>query len=131
MTVLRHLYRDLRGVAAIEFAIVAPVLLSLLLGMMQIGIIFQSSAGLKFALDEAARLAIIYPQPTDDAITARFNAKRFGLDPAGLAVTVTHGTANGVGYADINAAYTTTLNFVFFTAPPITLQETRRAFQPS
>lgn len=126
---LNRLRRDRRGVTLIEFAIAAPVLILLIVGFVQLGIILEARAGLNHAVGEGARLATIYPRPTDTQIISAINARRFGLDPAKVTgPLITHGTSNGISYADITMSYNATLDFVFFQSPEITLESSRRAF---
>jgi len=52
---IQNLFRDHRGVAAIEFAIVVPALLWLLMGIIEFGIIFHLQSLSTYAANEAAR----------------------------------------------------------------------------
>ncbi len=125
------LIRNERGASAVEFAVAVPVLLVLIIGIIQLGILFMANAGLQQAVEEGARYATIYPNPNDSAIIARVNDKRFGLDAANVTgPSVTHGTSNGVSYVDVTMSYSAPLNFVFFETDPVTLSHTRRAYQP-
>jgi len=130
---VRALGGDARGAAALEFALVVPALVVFIIGIAQLGILFMANAGLRNAVAEGARYATIYPRPTDTQIRQRITDTRFGLTPANIGtVTVTHGVSSGTDYADISMSYNVPLNFVFFTAPPVTLTESRRAFvQPT
>jgi Flp pilus assembly protein TadG len=120
---------DVRGAAAMEFALVAPAFVAVLIGIAQLGILFFANAGLNDALAEGARYATIYPQPTEAQIKARINAKKFGLDPTRLTVSsFTYGTANSSNFATITMSYSVPLNFVFFNAGPVTLRQSRRAY---
>lgn len=120
---------DEKGLAAVEFAIVAPVLFALLFGVIQLGIMFYASAGMKHAVAEGARLATIAPRPSDSEIVARMTARRFGLNPSNIAgPTITHGALNGVDYSDISMDYVIRLDLFFASTPTITLRETRRAY---
>lgn len=120
-----------RGASAVEFAIAVPVLLILIIGIIQLGILFMANAGLQQAVEEGARFATIFPNPDDSAIIARVNDKRFGLNAANVTgPSVTHGTSNGVSYVDVTMSYSAPLNFVFFETDPVTLSHTRRAYQP-
>jgi Flp pilus assembly protein TadG len=120
-----------RGASAVEFAIAVPVLLVLIIGIIQLGILFMANAGLQQAVEEGARFATIYPNPNDSAIIARVNDKQFGLNAANVTgPSVTHGTSNGVSYVDVTMSYSAPLNFVFFETDPVTLSHTRRAYQP-
>ena len=130
---LRPLQRDTRGASAVEFAIVAPVLIAFLFGVAQLGILFFANAGLQNALAEGARLATIFPRPTEAAVAARISERRFGLDPARLTnPTFAYGTVNGMSYADISLSYSMPLNLWLVKTAPITLTQRRRVYiQPA
>ena len=86
---LRRLGRDCRGATILEFALIAPVLLAMLLGIALLGIVFYAEAGLRSTVEDAARYATIWPRPSQAQIEARITAKQFGMDtvyynPAGL-----------------------------------------------
>ncbi len=117
------------GAAAVEFAILAPVLILVIVGIAQLGILFLSNAGLRSAVAEGARYATIFPRPTDSQIRQRISDARFGLNPARLSTpTIVYGVADGANYADITVSYSVPLDFIFFNLPPVTLTESRRAF---
>lgn len=124
------LRRDQRGAAAVEFALIAPALLTFIVGIAQLGTLFMANAGLRNAVAEGARLAAVFPMPEDDEILTRIDEREFGLRADLITEpTITHGTdANGVPYADISMSYAVPLNFIFFETPPVTLTETRRVF---
>lgn len=63
----RMIIKDENGVVAIEFAIVLPVLLLLLFGIMEFSIILYDKAMITNACREGARAGIIYDyDPSDD-----------------------------------------------------------------
>lgn len=133
MSRFRPMFRDTRGASAVEFAIVAPVLIAFLFGVAQLGILFFANAGLQNALAEGARLATIFPRPTEADVTARITEKRFGLDPARLTdPSFAYGTTNGMTYADISLSYSMPLNLWLVETAPITLTQSRRVYiQPA
>ncbi len=53
----RHKQDTERGASIVEFALVAPVLLMLLLGIVQVGIVLNQKQGLQAAAREGARTA--------------------------------------------------------------------------
>jgi len=129
---LSSLGRGNRGVSAVELALCLPIFLPLLMGIAQFGILFFANSGLAHAVGEGARLATIYPRPTDAQIIARMSDRRYGLDPSKLsAPTIQHGDASGAHYVVISMSYTTTLDFIFFQSPAITLDQNRRVFTHS
>ncbi|THD80526.1 MAG: pilus assembly protein [Phenylobacterium sp.] len=58
---LARLWRSRDGATAVEFAFVAPVLLALLLGVMEIGRAFWSQAALNFVVQQVARCEVVSP----------------------------------------------------------------------
>ena len=129
MRLLERLRLSERGAAALEFAIAAPALILMIIGIGQLGILFLANAGLRNAVAEGARFATIYPRPTDEEIIERITNSEFGLVPANMTTPVlTPGVDGGANYVEITVSYTVPLNFIFFTAPPVTLTETRRAY---
>jgi Flp pilus assembly protein TadG len=128
---IRRLARDDGGLGAVEFALVAPVLLALLLGIAMLGIVFLAQAGLKSAVEDAARYATIWPRPTQAQIEARITAKRFGMDPSNIvSPTITFNTSSTPAYVTISMGYSVTINYVLGSRT-ITLSETRRAYVAS
>lgn len=125
------LFLDQRGAAAVEFVIAIPVVLMMIFGIMQISMILYARAGLQEAVEAGARYATIYPSPSDAQIIAKVNATRFGLDATRLSgPNIAHGTTSGVNYVDVSMTYSAPLNFIFFRGPTVTLNKTRRAYQP-
>jgi Flp pilus assembly protein TadG len=120
-----------RGAAALEFALIAPVLFAMLLGIVALGILFLAQAGLASAVEDAARYATLWPRPTESQIIARITAHRFGMDPANIvAPTVTFTTSSSPNYVTISMGYNLTINYVLGTKT-IALTETRRAYVTS
>ena len=123
-----RLLSDRRGATAIEFALAAPVMIAMVIGVFQLGQLFFANAGLHHTVEQAARFAAVYPAPTTDEITAKIHEGQVGLrgtlSPT-LAVTT---VANGPDLLDITLNYRVPLDFIFFQTPPVTLTHTRRVF---
>ena len=130
---IRRIRHGEEGIAATEFALVAPALILFIVGIAQLGILFMANAALRNAVGEGARFATIWPRPTDAQIRDRITGSDFSLDPSRMGrPTITHGTSDGANFVDIRVTYTVPLDFIFFSTPPVTLTETRRAFvQPT
>lgn len=121
----RRLASDASGGAAMEFAFVAPVLIVLIVGALQISALLYARATVRSALGDGARMATLYRAPTGGAawagptaaeictrVTSRLrsmaNANLTGLSLA----SATNGTANALVLA---ATYNVNLNFIVFT----------------
>ncbi|WP_430463487.1 TadE/TadG family type IV pilus assembly protein [Tabrizicola sp.] len=66
---LRDFIRQTSGVAAIEFAIIAPILILFTFGIIELGRAFFFKQNLVTATDAAARL--LYIEPTTDLVTLK------------------------------------------------------------
>lgn len=66
--------RASRGVASIEFAVVLPVLLLLMLGIVYYGVIFGMQQVLTLAAEEGARAALRYQTSNAQRVTAAYAA---------------------------------------------------------
>lgn len=93
---LARLLRDGRGAAAIEFGLIAPVFLAMLLGIFQVGVWMQSYNAMRNAVAEAARSVAVEYQ-TDNKLTdaqiantglAVASTAPYLLDPDSLEVEV-------------------------------------------
>lgn len=130
MKLLRSLRCDTGGVSTIEFAVIAPLIMLLITGILQFGLGLWAQAGLRNAVETGARYAAIYPRPADDLITQRIRASAFGIDQSQLpAPTLAHGTSNGVPFLDIGLTYRFPLRVIFLKNRSITLRYGRRVYQ--
>lgn len=75
-----------RGSAAVEFALLLPILLLLLLALVQVGVLARDSLLLTQASRAGAREAAV--QPSADAVDEAVRAAAVGLDPDRLRVDV-------------------------------------------
>ena len=91
----RNRTRDQRGAAAVELAIVLPILILLVFGIIQFSISFNRLQGLHAAAREGARVAAL-PQSTQGDIRARVTTALSGVLPTGTppVITVTPNTTN-------------------------------------
>jgi Flp pilus assembly protein TadG len=129
MTRFARLKSDFRGSAAMEFALIAPAFVALLVAIGQLGILFFASAGLSNALTEGARLATLHPRPTVTQIRAKIDATKFGLRSENLATPVlTPGTSGSSDYYNIEMSYTVDLKLFFADLDSITLKQSRRVY---
>ena len=83
---LRGLPRDSRGISAVEFALLAPVFLGVLLVVFEFGFAFYARAVLQGAVDEAARTATLENTEWDE-ISLRVSNQVRSVIPASDAET--------------------------------------------
>lgn len=81
---------DRRGGAIIEFALLAPVFFTVVLGMVDVGRMFYVRQGLEYATEEAARYYSLNPATASTNVTTQLRTKM----PGGMGASV------NVAYAD-------------------------------
>ena len=81
-----------RGASAVEFAIVLPVLVIMVFGIIEFGIVFYNKAMITNACREAARAAIVYRTPLLEAADMQAEIKNvvatYLADPADPTKTI-------------------------------------------
>jgi Flp pilus assembly protein TadG len=137
MSVLKLLRRNEQGAAAIELAIALPVLLVMIYGIFQVGLVYQANAGMQHALGEGARLATLCTPngttcttSTDAEIVSKMSSKVFGMNIGTFSTPTVTTPASSVctHCKDLAVSYTVTPNFLFFNGPPITLNRSKRVY---
>lgn len=129
-SILTRLARDERGANVVEFAIALPVLVVFIYGIFTIGMLFQANAGMQHALGEGARLATIYPTPTDTELQKRIAVKKFGLNGGTLSTpSITTDAVNG--YKTISLTYSRPTDFLLFDGPTVSLTRSKRVYLAS
>ena len=124
----RRLLSDDRGATAVEFALAAPVLISMVIGVSQLGQLFFANAGIQHTVEQAARFAAVYPAPGVDEIEAKIHEGQLGMRGTLEPVLTRTVVADGPDILDISLTYDVPLDFIFFETPPVTLTHSRRVF---
>lgn len=124
------LRRDERGAAVIEMAFALPALIILIWGIVQLGMMFRAIAGIQHSLGEGARLATIWPQPSDDAIEARMEEVVYGIEPGTFTIQPPEAGLSDAGeaYLDLKVTYTQPTNLLLLPGPTITLSREKRVW---
>jgi Flp pilus assembly protein TadG len=85
--------RDERGAIAVEFALIVPILLLLVLGILEFGFAYHSWDATQNAAREGARLGAVSPDVVE--IEARVRGTTSFLDQSNLDVTIECGVTGG------------------------------------
>jgi len=104
-SLFRRLGCDEDGGPAIEFAIIAPVLITVCLGVISIGYAFQVRNEMAHAVDAGIREVLMDPDITDTALREAIRATFSESDPDNLTITLTNTTIDGVDYRSIALSY--------------------------
>ena len=129
MIKLARLRRDSRGAAVIEMAFALPVLIMLLWMIVQLGLVFRAMSGIQHGLGEGARMATLFPKPTDTAIRTRITDAVYGIGPGSFTIpTPTSGTADGATYLDLRVTYTQPTDLLIVPGPTISVTRSKRVW---
>ena len=109
---------SLRGQAAVELALVMPVVVIFMLLILQVGLVVREQIALIHACGAAARAASIADSPSE-AASSVFSASSFGD-----AAEITVATNDGMVTVDVVFDHPTNLAIVGFFLPDITLRAT-------
>lgn len=119
---------DRRGAAAIEFAIVAPVLFAMLFGVFEIGRLMYEQSKAAAAASAGARAAAIYGADDDDSIEAAIEARYSAADINKLDITISDETFGAQAFRRIDVVYDFDFLIHFSDAwSGVTITETRYA----
>ena len=102
--------RSETGASAVEFALVAPILIILVFGVISFGVIFGQQLALGNAAREASRFGVVEGRTCAQVISsARDAANTIGMSGTNVTVTVTRG-ASAAAAASNNVCTVTTAN---------------------
>jgi Flp pilus assembly protein TadG len=117
----RAFARDRRGGVAIEFALVIPIFLVLVIGVVEFSRVLAVRNSLQYGVEEAARYAMVRQTVDASKLTAIIKDRIAAPDTDNVSVALTDETDQGVKYWKISATYSLTLITSFFGTGAITL----------
>jgi hypothetical protein len=127
----RHppLVSDNSGVSAVEFAIVAPVLFTLMFGIWNAGIVLFAQNGVRNAVESGARHATIFPRPTEQQIKKVVTDRYYGPSQGKIEEPkLTYSLQNNSPIVTISMSYTHEASLPFLKLPPLVLEHRRTAY---
>jgi Flp pilus assembly protein TadG len=129
MRLLGKLRRNDRGAAVIETAFALPALIIMMWMLVQAGLVFRAMSGIQHGLGQGARLATLYPKPTDTAIQNAISAAVYGIGPGTFNIeTPVSGTADGATYLDLKVTYTQATDLLLLPGPTISVSRSKRVW---
>lgn len=114
------------GAAAVEFAIISMVFISLCVAIVDFGRTLYVKNQLSFLADQATRTVLVNPAVTDAALQATLIADFTAGDPADLTVAVNDQVVGTTDFRVITITYPITLFIPNLSSKEISLDVTRR-----
>ena len=132
MMKLAKLFRDRRGSGSVDFAFAFPVLVTMMLGTIQLGAYLQASGTLRHALGEGIRYAKVDPDATQAEVLNEVRDEMPGMPLENISeLTFVRGTQNGADYGTISISYSLEPMMPLVPLPAITINESKTAYLPS
>jgi Flp pilus assembly protein TadG len=125
---LRHI-REERGAAAVEFALILPILVLLVFGIVEFSLAFNRQQGLHAAAREGARIASLPSTPTGEIEDRVKTALNGVIDPSDASITITSDgpsttqpcDQNPGGTVIVRVTFDNTIDVPFLATPSVTL----------
>ena len=102
------------GATAVEFALVLPLFIMLLIGIFELSRMMFVSSSVQYSVDRAARLAVIDPTVTLAAIETDILARLAVSNSPAVDLTITRTTIGITDVAQVSAHYDHLVSPVFF-----------------
>ena len=102
---LRGFWACTRGVAALEFGIVAPIFLLILIAIIELGRLHWVRNSVEYAAEQTARWAIVNTAATDTQIKAHAIEQFDSISSGNAAVLIDRDTANGLSFLTVTVTY--------------------------
>lgn len=126
----RQIGADRAGVTAIEFAVVAPIFLLMIAGVVEVGRAYWINNTLQFAVEETTRQAIVVVDPSTITGGALSEADRSNLEAyfatrlsglSGVTPTFAVDTAGTATFLTVSTSYPFQTLIPLVEIPPVTL----------
>lgn len=127
----RRLLRDQHGSMGLEFGIALPILVAMIIGVLQFGLVLNANGAMRNAMGEGLRLAKVNPAASESAVLSRTRNALIGVDHTGIqALTFDRGTSNNVDTGTMTMTIRLTPIIPFAAIPPIVLTQTKTVYLP-
>lgn len=117
--VLGRLHQE-RGSSTVEFALVVPLLIVLVFGILQFGIAFGNQLAITHAAREGARLAAVGAFDEDSV-----RGRAYPVEPTAVTITYPNGNTHGEP-VEVTVDYDLTINIPFFGTRDIPLSSSAK-----
>lgn len=109
----RALAHDAGGAAAVEFAMIAPVLFTSIVGLLMLGMAYYEGATLQWSLERTLRAAMIDPSMTASDIEAALNERLEAIGSPDIDFSYVIDNSGSVSMAVVTAGYEVPLRVPF------------------
>ena len=102
---IRNCGRCPQGSAAVEFGIVAPILILILVAVMEFGRLHWVRNSIEYAAEQTARWAIVNTSATDSQLQAKALEQFDSVSAGDAAVFIDRDSTNGLNFLTVTVTY--------------------------
>lgn len=129
---MKRLLSDKRGSMGLEFGLALPILVTLIIGVLQFGLVLNANGAMRNAMGEGLRLAKVNPTATTDQVTQRTKDTLIGVDHSGITtLTFSRATVNNLQTGTMTMTIKLNPVIPFAPIPPIELTQTKKVYLQS
>lgn len=128
---LSRLHRDSSGAAVIEFAFAMPVIITMMICMVQMGLLLHADGALRNAVSAGTRLAKVDPAATTTEIEDEVKANLSILKPTQIVkLAAKRDKVGNSEFARIDLSYKVKTDMILFPLPEVVLNESKQVWLP-
>jgi len=124
--------RDTSGATALEFALISPLLVMMIVGGFQLAWAMHCAASVRWSLETSARNLMMNPAESAATLKSAMLAELAGkATPSSLSVTISQDTSNAASKLLVaTSTYRTILTVPFVASQPLTFTSVTRVPAP-
>ena len=106
---MNRLFKNKRGATAVEFALVAPVVLVMFMASIEVGRAMWIKSSMQYAVEEATRHVMVNTSNCNSTAETYAAAEIVGFDSSTVTFTATESTSGSFTFCEVSATYTYTV----------------------
>ena len=129
---MKGILSNQRGSMGLEFGLALPILVAMIIGVLQFGLVLNANGAMRNAMGEGLRLAKVNPSATTDQVKQRTKDTLIGVDHNGITrLTFSRSTVNNLSTGEMSMTIKLTPVIPFAPIPPIELTQTKKVYLQS
>jgi Flp pilus assembly protein TadG len=115
----RRFRRDAGGAAAVEFAIVVPVFLAIMMTIWEFGFAQHKLSSIRFAMENASRSLLVNNALTEAQLSTQVKSQLSSIADNNVTITLTSTTVSGATVKKLTGTYTSSIGIPGMATIPI------------
>ena len=117
--IFKRFGRDARGATAVEFAIVVPVFLTIMLTIWEFGYAQHKLSSIRFAMEKASRSLMVNNAMTEAQLSAQVKSQLSSIADNNVTITLSSTTVSGATVKKLTGTYSTKIGVPGLATIPV------------